>query len=260
MPPGFGVGAGPRLFYGQRDYNEPNRNNFVKDIYYIYVDFPEDPLYNKKPTIHNVTEDDLYIEVGGTVPANEVPAKNDVVATDAYGIRIFEDRITRKIALETEPDKELSRIDATKPGTYIVTYTAKDIRDNVAVVTKKVIIYKPIVPKGIYSVIIDESEEYEISQDSQVPTIVSLIGEEKEIEFSANISPVISYDEGSLAVLFTHMRGNKMIGMSLIEGQDLTANTPVNGSFVMKRGDKVLIYVVDKIDGLKGSGTNILFE
>jgi hypothetical protein len=260
MPPGFGVGAGPRLFYGQRDYNEPNRNNFVKDIYYIYVDFPEDPLYNKKPTIHNVTEDDLYIEVGGTVPANEVPAKNDVVATDAYGIRIFEDRITRKIALETEPDKELSRIDATKPGTYIVTYTAKDIRDNVAVVTKKVIIYKPIVPKGIYSVIIDESEEYEISQDSQVPTIVSLIGEEKEIEFSANITPIISYDEGTETVLFAHTRGNKMIGLCAIKGQDFKKDTPVNGSFVMKKGDKVLIYVVDKIDGLRGNGTSILFE
>ncbi|MGI5859395.1 MAG: hypothetical protein ACOX8P_08800, partial [Tepidanaerobacteraceae bacterium] len=168
--------------------------------------------------------------------------------------------ITRKIALETEPDKELSRIDATKPGTYIVTYTAKDIRDNVAVVTKKVIIYKPIVPKGIYSVIIDESEEYEISQDSQVPTIVSLIGEEKEIEFSANITPIISYDEGTETVLFAHTRGNKMIGLCAIKGQDFKKDTPVNGSFVMKKGDKVLIYVVDKIDGLRGNGTSILFE
>lgn len=260
IPDGFQVGAGPRLFFGQTEYNDPNRSNFVSDVYYIYVDFLEDPHYHEKPTIHNVTEDDLYIEVGGTVPVDEFPERYNVIATDAYGIRISENNITRKIVLESESDKVLSRIDTTKPGIHLVTYTAKDIRGNVAVVTKRVIIYKPIVPKGIYSVGIDESGEYEIIQDSQVPTIVSIVDEEKEIEFSANISPVISYDEGSLAVLFTHMRGNKMIGMSLIEGQDLTANTPVNGSFVMKRGDKVLIYVVDKIDGLKGSGTNILFE
>jgi len=260
IPPGFGVGAGPRLFYGQTEYGELNRNNFIKDVYYIFVDFPEDPNYYVKPTIHNVTEEDLYIEVGQTVPAQEIPARADVIATDAYGVRIPENKIARQIVLEEEPDKVLSSIDTSKPGVYLVTYTAEDIRGNVAVVTKRVIVFKPIVPKGIYSVYIDESEEYDISKDSKVPTIVSIVDEEKEIEFSANINAVVPYEDGPLAVLFIHMRGNKMIGLSLIEGQDFTTSTPVNGSFVMKPGDKVLIYVVDKIDGLKGSGTNILFE
>ena len=260
IPDGFLPGAGPRLFFGQTNYNEPNRSNFVSDVYYIYVDFPEDEKYYVKPTIHNVTEEDLYIEVGQAVPAEEIPARHEVIATDAYGVTIPEDKITREIVLEDEPGKVLSSIDTSKPGVYLVTYTAEDIRGNVAVVTKRVIVYKPIIPKGIYSVNIDESEEYDISKDSQVPTIVSIVDEEKEIEFSADIIPIVHYNEGPLAVLFTHMRGNEMIGLSLIEGQDLTTNTLVNGSFVMKKGDKVMIYVVDKIDGLKGSGTNILFE
>ena len=50
-----------------------------------------------------------------------------------------------------------------------------------------------------------------------------------------------SYDEGTETVLFAHTRESKMIGLCAIKGQDFKKDTPVNGSFVMKKGDKVLI-------------------
>lgn len=223
----------------------------------------DDPLENEKPIIENVTEDDLYIELGDMVPANEVPEPEEVLAIDAYGEKISPEKITREIVLETEPDKILDEIDTSIVGTYIVTYTVEDARGNVVVVNKKVIVYQeddPIEDEGAYLVAIDESEDYKILGDCQVPTIININEEGKEIEFRANISPITSYKDGFQTVLFIHMRGNKMINLCLIEEQDFIETTPVNGSFVMKSGDKVLIYIVDNIDGIKGNGTRILFK
>ena len=234
----------PRLFVGQNGYNEKNAGYLLKKINTVYVEFPADDLYKVPPTIKGVPDEPIYLQKGQqfTEPSN-------IEAADAYGQRV---NINRTVINE---DGTLNYIDTEKTGVYTITYTATDRRGNVTKKELKVYVEESLTQKGTYAIGIQNTTGCTISREysNELNVDASYNG---TASFSVTVTPEKRYGS-TQNVVFVHYRGNKLVNIS---SQILSINNAkrLNGSFSVKGGDSIRIFVADQLNSTKGVGAFLL--
>lgn len=119
--------------------------------------------------------------------------------------------------------------------------------------------------KNVYYITVNTIEEasiiqsgsgYDIEKDASIPTAVATA--DGDITVKAQIDGT-KYQSDNLDVTYVQMRNNKMINLSTVKHDNKSTFT-TEKSLTVKKGDKVLIYVLDNLDGTKGTRSEILNE
>ena len=234
----------PRLFVGQQTYNEANSGYMLKNITTVYADFPQDELYKEPPVIRGVPTEPIYLQKG-----QQFNFPSGVYATDAYGNTV---KVERTVKSE---DGLADFVDVNTPGTYIITYIAKDSRGNVTTKELRVYVLESGEQKGSYTLNIQKTVG--CSVESSGGNIINVSAANNgTASFEVKITPEKRYGS-SQNVIFAHYSGNKLVSLT---SQTLSINSAklLNGSFKTNGGDVIKIFVVDSFNASKGSGAFIL--